>query len=68
MKLNVIDGSAPLIPCKEGNLRIFMEQKKKKHFKDIQLGDFFVSQTGCAFGVLKRSYGVRCFSLFWKWT
>jgi hypothetical protein len=28
--LDVIDGSAPLIPCKDGNLRLFIEQKKKK--------------------------------------
>jgi len=40
--LDVIDGSAPLIPCKDGNLRLFIEQKKRGHCKDIQLGDFFV--------------------------
>jgi hypothetical protein len=38
--LNVIDGSAPLIPCKDGNLRLFME--KEGHCKDIQLGNFFI--------------------------
>jgi hypothetical protein len=41
MKLDVIDGSAPLIPCKDGNLMIFMEQINIVHCKDVQLGDFF---------------------------
>jgi len=42
MELDIIDGSPPLITCKDGNLRIFMEPKKKNgHFKDIQLGDLF---------------------------
>jgi len=54
MKLDVIDGSSPLIPCKDGNLRIFMEQIKNGHCKDIQLGDFFWSQTGCSFDVLEE--------------
>jgi len=31
-----------------------MEQIKNGHCKDIQLGDFFCSQTGCSFNVLEE--------------
>jgi hypothetical protein len=41
MTLDVIDDSTPLIPCKDGNLVIFMKQIKNGHCKDTQLGDFF---------------------------
>jgi hypothetical protein len=66
MKLDVSDECAPLISSKDGNLRIFMEQKSVI-LRTVQVGDFLELKLAVLLIFYKR-FWCQVLGLFWQWT